>query len=99
MIHEFKQFTYVHEQGKSKLYKGNHLIFKGNSWSGILMFLQQTDNAPEVRQMFKAQLEQREQVKNKQEKQTPTPPVIEEPIKEKVIKRPSRKTKEKSLWD
>ena len=31
------------------------------------MFLQQTDNAPEVREMFKAQLEQREQIKVKQE--------------------------------
>ena len=90
MIHEFKQFTYVHEQGKSKLYKGNQLIFKGNSWSGILMFLQQTDNAPEVREMFKAQLEQREQIKVKQEKHKPALPKIEqeEPIKEKVIRRP-----------
>ena len=55
------------------------------------MFLQQTDNAPEVRQMFKAQLEQREQIKVKQEKHKPTPPKIEqeeEPIKEKVIRRP-----------
>lgn len=90
MIHEFKKFTYIHEQGKAKLYKGNQLIFKGNSWSGILMFLQQTDNAPEVRQMFKAQLEQREQIKVKQEKHKPVPPKIEqeEPIKEKVIRRP-----------
>lgn len=90
MIHEFEEFTYVHEQGKAKLYKNKQLIFKGNSWSGILMFLQQTNNAPEVRKMFQAQLEQREQVKIKQQKQAPEPPKIikEEPVKEKVIRRP-----------
>tara|TARA_B100000900_G_scaffold365562_1_gene340897 strand:- start:74 stop:214 length:141 start_codon:yes stop_codon:yes gene_type:complete len=32
----------------------------GNSWSGIVQFLQYTNNAPEVRQMFSQQLEQRE---------------------------------------
>ena len=38
----------------------------GNSWAGILEFLRATDNALEVREMFKAQLEQREQIKFKQ---------------------------------
>lgn len=38
----------------------------GNSWSGILEFLRATDNALEVREMFKAQLEQREQPKFKE---------------------------------
>ena len=50
----------------SKLYKDNKILFMGNSWSGILEFLRATDNAPEVREMFKAQLEQREQIKFKQ---------------------------------
>jgi len=36
----------------------------GNSWSGILQFLEATDNAPEVRAMFKQQLEQREIIKS-----------------------------------
>ena len=34
--------------------------FKGNAWSGILQFLTETNNAPEVRAMFRSQLEQRE---------------------------------------
>ena len=66
MVYQFKDYVYVHNQGKGKLYKGNHLIFKGNAWSGICQFLNSTNNAPEVREMFKAQLEQREVVKFKQ---------------------------------
>ena len=38
----------------------------GNTWSGILQFLAYSNNAPEVQEMFKAQLEQREQIKFKQ---------------------------------
>ena len=60
MVYEFKDYVYVHNYGEGKLYRGNHLIFKGNAWSGICQFLNATNNAPEVREMFKAQLEQRE---------------------------------------
>ena len=60
MVYEFKDYVYVHNYGEGKLYKGKHLIFKGNAWSGICQFLTYTNNAPEVRAMFKAQLEQRE---------------------------------------
>jgi len=35
----------------------------GNSWSGILQFLAYSGNAPEVQEMFKAQLSQREKPK------------------------------------
>ena len=63
MVYEFKDYVYVHNYGEGKLYKGNHLIFKGNAWSGICQFLNATNNAPEVREMFKAQLEQREKPK------------------------------------
>jgi len=66
LVYKHNDFLYIHDYGKARLYKGNHLLFKGNAWSGILMFLQQTNNAPEVREMFKAQLEQREVVKFKQ---------------------------------
>ena len=55
---------YIHDYGKARLYKGNHLLCKGNAWSGILQFLEATDNAPEVREMFKQQLEQREIIKS-----------------------------------
>ena len=64
MVYKHNDFLYIHDYGKARLYKGNHLLFKGNAWSGILMFLQQTNNAPEVREMFKNQLEQREVIKS-----------------------------------
>ena len=98
MIYEFNDFVYVHDYGKARLYKGKQLIFKGNSWSGILMFLSHTDNAPEVRKMFKAQLEQREKPKEKKIKAkseiTEMPPKVEKPKPT-----PTKKTKTKSLWD
>lgn len=60
MLHRYNEYVFVHDYGHAKLYKGDHLIFKGNAWSGILQFLTETNNAPEVRQMFRSQLEQRE---------------------------------------
>jgi hypothetical protein len=60
LVYKYREFTYIHDYGKAKLYKGDHLIFKGNAWSGLLTFIQVTDNAPEVRKMFKSQLDQRE---------------------------------------
>jgi len=62
----YKNFVYNNQDNKGILYKDNKILFMGNSWSGILEFLRATDNAPEVREMFKAQLEQREQIKFKQ---------------------------------
>ena len=98
MVYEYKDFVYIHDYGKARLYKANHLLFKGNAWSGILMFLNHTDNAPEVRQMFKAQLEQREKPKEKKIKAkseiNEMPPKVEKPKPT-----PTKKTKTKSLWD
>ncbi len=99
MIYEFNNFVYVHDYGKARLYKGKHLIFKGNSWSGILMFLAETNNAPQVREMFKAQLEQREKPKHKEAKK-PKNEINEMPAKvEKPKPTPTKKTRKKSLWD
>ena len=61
----------------------------GNSWSGILQFLTYSNNAPEVREMFKAQLEQREQIKYKAESKKPKDPEPiqrQEPKKQPVLK-------------
>jgi len=63
----------------------------GNSWSGILQYLRETDNAPEVREMFRAQLEQREVIKLRAEAKKPKdpePPVQEEPKKKPIMRRP-----------
>ena len=46
----------------------------GNPWSGILQFLSVTDNAPEVQEMFKSQLEQREKIRFKIDSQHPKEP-------------------------
>ena len=78
----------------------------GNSWSGIQEFLRHTNNAPEVIAMFKAQLEQREQVKYKLKQKEPK--VHEDPqkIKEnwssqkKVKEQTTKKSKPKKIdWD
>jgi len=62
----YKNLVYDNRDTKGILYKDNKILFMGNSWAGILEFLRATDNALEVREMFKAQLEQREQIKFKQ---------------------------------
>ena len=97
MVYEFNDFLYIHDYGKARLYKGNHLLFKGNAWSGILQFLNETDNAPEVRAMFKAQLEQREKIKYKvaqKEKVVDSPKVSKTPTPP-----PPKPTKKKSIRD
>jgi len=62
----YKNFVYNNQDNKGTLYKDGRILFMGNSWSGIMQFLSETNNAPEVQAMFKQQLEQREQIKFKQ---------------------------------
>ena len=62
--YHYKNFYFKNLNSRSILYKDGWILFMGNSWSGILEFLRATDNAPEVRAMFKQQLEQREQPKH-----------------------------------
>ena len=57
---------YDNRDNKGVLYKDGKVLFMGNSWSGILQFLSYSGNAPEVREMFRAQLEQRENPKFKE---------------------------------
>jgi len=86
----FKNFVYNNQNNKGILYKNNKILFMGNTWSGILQFLSATNNASEVREMFKAQLEQREQIRFRAESKKPRDPepiVREEPKKGPVFKR------------
>ena len=46
-------------------------MFMGNAWSAINIFLNNTNHAPEVRKMFKAQLDQREQLRFEAEQKKP----------------------------
>jgi hypothetical protein len=100
LVYRYKNFVYNHDYGKARLYKGDHLLFKGNAWSGILMFLNHTDNAPEVRQMFKAQLEQREKpkIKDAQKFQNEAGELASS-TNEPVTKTKKTRTKTKSIWD
>ena len=66
--YRYKDFLFKNLDNKSILYKNGKVLFIGNSWSGILIFLDATNNAPNVYSMFKQQLETREQLKFKQQK-------------------------------
>ena len=72
MDYQYKNFLFRNLNNKSVLYKDGFILFLGNSWSGILQFIQETDNAPEVKEMFKAQLAQREVLRFKQQRETLT---------------------------
>jgi len=92
LVYEYENFKYVNQNNKSILYKDGRILFIGNSWSGIMQFLQYTDNAQVVRDMFKAQLEQREVIKLRAEAKKPKEPelpVVQEPKKKPVLRRPS----------
>lgn len=90
MVYEYENFKYVNQNNKGILYKDGRILFIGNSWSGIMQFLQYTDNAQVVRDMFKAQLEQREVIKLRAEAKKPKEPTIKEEVSKKpVIRRPS----------
>ncbi len=69
MDYRYKNFLFRNLDNKSVLYRDGLILFLGNSWSGILQFIQETDNAPEVKEMFRAQLEQREVTKFKQQRE------------------------------
>ena len=60
LVYVYENFKYVNQDNKGILYKDERILFIGNSWSGIIQFLALSGKAPEVRAMFKAQLEQRE---------------------------------------
>ena len=62
--YHYKNFYFKNLNSRSVLYKDGWILFMGNSWSGILEFLRETNNAPEVQAMFKQQLEQREVIKS-----------------------------------
>ena len=48
---------------KGSLYKDEKLLFRGDGYIAIKMFIDKTGNAPEVTKLFKSQLSMREEVK------------------------------------
>jgi len=62
-----KQYTFVTQDSKSSLYKSGKLLFIGNSWTGLNLFIKHTNNDPNVVEMFRSQLEQRQAIKLRSE--------------------------------
>ena len=90
MKYVYKNLVYENRDSKGLLYRDGKLLFMGNTWSGIMQFISYSGNAEEVREMFKAQLEQREQIKFKAESKKPKDPEPiqrQEPKKEPVLRR------------
>lgn len=92
-VYKYETYTFEHGNNKGTLYNNGKIMFMGNGWSGILAFLNATNNAPEVREMFKAQLEQREKPRYTKTERKVEPEVTEPP------KPKSKNNKLKSQWD
>ncbi len=87
----YKDYVFVNDNNKGVLYKAGKLLFMGNSWSAIQLFLSSTESAPEVVNMFRAQLEQREVIKLRTEAKKPKePPTPIQEEKKPAIRRPGR---------
>ena len=86
---------------KGSLYKDEKLLFRGDGYIAIKMFVHETGNAPEVVERFKSQLTMREEVKWKKRdeevkakekaKADKMKDELENSKKEKVIRRPKTK--------
>ena len=86
---------------KGSLYKDEKLLFRGDGYIAIKMFVHETGNAPEVVERFKSQLSMREEVKWKKRdedlkakekaKAEEMKHELENTKKEKVIRRPKVK--------
>jgi len=101
LLYKYEDYVFIYDYGKGKLYRGNHLLFKGNSQSAISQFLHETNNALEVRQMFSKQLGQRENPKKKEERKSKYEET-KKPKKQEPKPEPAEKTKRsktKTPWD
>ena len=89
---KFQNFIFEHNNNKGTLYNNGKIMFMGNAWSAILAFLHATNNAPEVREIFKAQLEQREKPRYTKSEKKVEPEVVETP-------KPIKKIRPKKQYD
>lgn len=92
MRYVYKDYVFVNDNNKGILYKAGKLLFMGNSWSAINYFLISTDHAQEVKDMFKSQLSQRQEIRLRAESKKPKdpPPLPVEEEKKPAIRRPGR---------
>ena len=65
MNYEHKPTNTILELWNSKgsLFQNGKLVFRGDGYIAIKMFIGKTGNAPEVKKLFKSQLNMREEVK------------------------------------
>ena len=74
--------NYIHDNimlemdssSRAKVYKNGNLVFLGNGWTAIKIFISESDNHPDVIARFRQQLEQREKPKFQMSEKTATPP-------------------------
>ena len=86
---------------KGSLFQNGRLLFRGDGYIAIKMFVDKTNNAPEVIERFKSQLTMREEVKWKKRddevkakekaRADKMKDELENSKKEKVIRRPKTK--------
>jgi hypothetical protein len=67
MIYDFKNLKLEVNNNTGTLYKDNKLVFRGDSYISIKMFITESDNDPNVKDRFKSQLSMRENCKWKKQ--------------------------------
>jgi hypothetical protein len=70
----YKDYVFVNNNNKAVLYKADKILFMGNSWSAIKYFIVSADHAQEVKDMFKSQLSQRQEIRLRAEARKPKDP-------------------------
>jgi|TARA_R110001632_G_scaffold232079_1_gene371932 hypothetical protein len=65
MIYQHKNYSLSHTGGTGYLYRGNQLVFRGDGYKAILMFIKFSNNDKNVLNAFKKQLDQREECRLK----------------------------------
>lgn len=63
MRYQHKDLTLELWNSKGTLYKNGKILFRGDGYISIKMFITESDNHPEVIKKFKPQLDSREEVK------------------------------------
>ena len=67
MRYDFKNLVLVVDNNTGTLYKNDKLMFRGDSYISIKMFISQSDNNEGVKSKFKSQLSMREQCRWKKQ--------------------------------
>ena len=73
MVHKHGAFILdLNSSSKAKLYENNKLMFLGDGYRAITMFIRATGNNPDVKSLFESQLKMREKPKFSREEDIET---------------------------